>query len=189
MLLSVFLSFLQCALKMYQKWCGWLMVVFPMVQFHLYPDQNRCPLLYKIWSIPFQKSHAFSFQKSHHTPFQNLVIFPFKNLVHPPFKNPIIPLSKIWSSFPSKIWCILFKIQSSFSSKKVQHNQNPSSVPPKSAKKSFLLYLLPPCNRRDPSICGLSRSFTCVLATYHPCMVISSFLFFTGFFPSLFIWL
>ena len=48
MLLSVFLSSLQCALKMYQKWCDWLMVVFPMVQLHLYPDQNQCPLLSKI---------------------------------------------------------------------------------------------------------------------------------------------
>ena len=67
---------------------------------------------------------------------------PFKNLVHPsskiwcipPFKNPIIPPSKIWSSFPLKIWCILLKIWSSFSSKKVQHDQNSSSVPQESAK-------------------------------------------------------
>ena len=107
MLLSVFLSSLQCALKMYQKWCGWLMVVFPMVKLHLYPDQNRCPLLSKIWSIPlqksgaspFQKSHASPFQKSHHTPFQNLVIFPFKNLVHHSSKIWCIPLSKI-PSYP-----------------------------------------------------------------------------------------
>ena len=109
MLLSVFLSSLQCALKMYQKWCGWLMVVFPMVQLHLYPDQNRCPLLSKIWCISIQKSGASL------------------------FKNPIIPPSKIWSSFPTKIWCILSKIWSSFSSKKLQHDQN-SSVPRESAK-------------------------------------------------------
>ena len=72
MLLSVFLSSLQCVLKMYQKWCDWLVVVFPMVQLHLYPDQNRCPLLSKIWCISIQKSSAspqqsrVSFQKSDH---------------------------------------------------------------------------------------------------------------------------
>ena len=97
MLLSVFLSSLQCALKMYHKWCGWLVVVFPMVQLHLYPDQNLCLLLSKIWCIsiqksgasPLQKSGASLFQKSHHTPFQNLVIFPLNNLVYS-FKNLII---------------------------------------------------------------------------------------------------
>ena len=154
MLLSVFLSSLQCVLKMYQKWCDWLVVVFPMVQLHLYPDQNRCPLLSKIWCISIQKSGA--------SLFKNLV-HPLNNLMYP-FKNLII---------------FLFQKKSST-----------IRTPPQFLKNllKILSYLLPPCNCRDPSICGLSRSFTCVLAIYHPCMVISSFFFFTGFFPSLFIW-
>ena len=153
MLLSVFLSSLQCALKMYQKWCSWLVVIFPMVQLHLYPDQNRCALLFKILCIALQKSGASLFQKFHHTPFQNLVIFPLNNLVYP-FKNLII---------------FLFQKKSST-----------IRTPPQFLKNllKILSYLLPPCNCRDPSICGLSRSFTCVLAAYHPCMVIFSFPFF-----------
>ena len=79
MLLSVFLSSLQCVLKMYQKWCDWLVVVFPMVQLHLYPDQNRCPLLSKIWCISIQKSGASLFKNLVH-PLNNLM-YPFKNLI------------------------------------------------------------------------------------------------------------
>ena len=75
-----------------------------------------------------------SWSESVSTPLQNLVHLHSKIWCIPPFKNPIIPPSKIWSSFPSKIWCILLKIWSSFSSKKVQHDQNSSSVPQESAK-------------------------------------------------------